>query len=155
MRSINQAGLDIIKQFEGLRLTAYLDQNSLSTIGYGHRITSHDEIGETITEAQADSFLLNDLETAEDAVTNLVQSELNDNQFSALVSFVYNIGQGTFEGSTMCKLLNMGNYGAASNEFPKWCHAAGQISHGLLARREAEQALFNSTEDNSTGIMAY
>lgn len=135
-------GLALIKQFEGLSLKAYLDPVGVPTIGYGH--TGGVKMGDTITADQAEQFLRLDLAAAEDAVAQLVKVPINPNQFSALVSFVYNLGARSFEDSTLLRKLNAGDYARAADEFSRWVHAGNQVLPGLVARRQAEADLFRS-----------
>jgi lysozyme len=138
---INQEGLDLIKEFEGCRLEAYLCPANIWTIGYGHTKTA--EMGMVITEAEAEVLLRDDLKDAEAAVDQLVTATINDNQFSALVSFVFNVGAGAFEGSTLLSLLNT-NADAAivANQLRRWNKAGDRELRGLTRRRQAERALF-------------
>lgn len=139
----NAAGLALIKQFEGLRLTAYQDMVGVWTIGYGH---TGPEVapGLAITQDQADQLLSGDLARFEAGVSRLASVPLNANQFSALVSFSYNLGLGSLQSSTLLKLLNQGDYAGAAAQFPRWDRAGGQEVAGLLTRRLAEQALFQT-----------
>jgi GH24 family phage-related lysozyme (muramidase) len=139
-KKINQAGLELIKNFEGLKLEAYLCPAKVPTIGYG--TTTGVKMGDRITAAQAEALLRKDVEKFEAAVRKLVTVPLNDNQFSALVSFTYNLGAGALQKSTLLKLLNQGDYESASQEFLKWNKAGGKVLTGLVRRRQAEQALF-------------
>ncbi|WP_047248625.1 lysozyme [Chromobacterium subtsugae] len=140
---INTAGLNLIKQFEGLRLQAYQDAVGVWTIGYGH--TGADvRAGQTISQTQAEQLLQNDLTRFETGVTGQVKTPLNGNQFSALVSFSYNLGLGNLQSSTLLRLLNQGDYAGAAAQFPRWDRAGGQQLPGLLKRRLAEQTLFQS-----------
>lgn len=138
----NQAGIDLIKHFEGLRLEAYLDTGGVPTIGYGH--TRGVRIGDTITEDQADRYLVDDLSDAERAVERYVAVPLNSNQFSALVSFTYNLGAGQLSESTLLRMLNDGYYQGASDQFKRWVYDDGVRLDGLVRRREAEQRLFDT-----------
>ncbi len=95
-----------------------------------------------ITEAHAAELLKDDVAEAKDAVNRLVTVRITANQFSALVCFVYNVGVGNFEHSTMLRLLNQGQYMAAAEQFMRWSKAGGVELPGLLARRRAEKALF-------------
>ncbi|MEG5173271.1 lysozyme [Microcoleus sp. B3-D7] len=138
---INQNGLDLIKQFEDCQLEGYLCPAGIPTIGYGHTKTA--ELGAIITEAEAEAMLKDDLKDAEAAVNQLVAVPINENQFSALVSFVFNIGAGAFENSTLLAMLNA--YASATTvaaQFLRWNKADGQELPGLTRRRHAEQALF-------------
>ncbi|MGL4407393.1 MAG: lysozyme [Zoogloea sp.] len=143
MRTINAAGLALIKQSEGLRLDAYPDVVNVWTIGYGH--TGPDvHPGLTITQAQAEQLLKQDLARFEQGVSQLVRVSLNDNQFAALVSFSYNLGLGNLRNSTLLRLLNQGDYAGAALQFPRWNRAGGHVVQGLVTRRKQEQALFNT-----------
>ncbi|MGY8627670.1 lysozyme [Chromobacterium violaceum] len=137
----NAAGISLIKQFEGVRLAAYQDMVGVWTIGYGH--TGPDvKAGLAITQQQADQLLAADLEKFETGVGKAVIVPLNANQFSALVSFSYNLGLGNLRSSTLLRLLNKGDYDGAAAQFPRWNRAGGQAVPGLTRRRKAEQALF-------------
>jgi lysozyme len=140
-REINQAGLDLIKSFEGLRLDAYKDIVGVLTIGYGHTGADVTE-GLSISEDQAQDLLKTDLARFEAGVEEAVTSDLTDNQFAAIVSFAYNLGLGNLRSSTLLKLVNAGNMDSAADEFPKWDRAGGQVSEGILRRRNAERDLF-------------
>ncbi|CAM9320124.1 unnamed protein product, partial [Phaeothamnion confervicola] len=140
MAQLNESGLAIIRQNEGLRLDAYLDPVGIPTIGYGH--TAGVQLGQHITTEQAESYLRDDLAGAEASVQNEVKVPLNDNQYSALVSFVFNIGGPQFQDSTLLKLLNQGDFAGAAEQFAQWTHAGGQELPGLVNRRQAERALF-------------
>lgn len=136
-----EEGLKMIREFEGLRLTTYLDVGNVPTIGYGH--TGDDvKLGMKIDEAKAMYLFMEDVAKFEQYVQNLIFAALNPNQFSALVSFIYNVGNVTFVKSLMPKYLNAGNYEAASNVFPKYAAAASKHNDGLYRRRLAERALF-------------
>jgi lysozyme len=140
---INSAGLNLIKHFEGIRLSAYNDGVGVPTIGYGH--TGPDVYyGLTITQARANQLLVQDLRRFEDAVHRAVKVVLNDNQFAALVSFTYNVGEAAFQNSTLLQLLNARDYNGASAQFLRWTYAGGQQLAGLYRRRQAERALFRS-----------
>lgn len=135
--NLNKSALDLVKSFEGCRLDAYLDSVKIPTIGYGH--TRNVKMGDTCTQEQADAWLLADLREAQDKVDAAVKVPLTENQYGALVSFVYNIGH---LGNTMLWKLNQGNYEGCRDEFEKWCHAGDKILPGLLRRRLAEKQLF-------------
>lgn len=146
---INDAGLTLVKSFEGLELTAYQDSVGVWTIGYGHTAAAGPPevyAGQRISEAEAENILRRDLNLFEDGVRDLVTVPLNSNQFSALVVFSFNVGLGAFESSTLRRKLNAGDYEGASNEFPRWVKAGGQTLAGLVRRRDAERALFRSED---------
>lgn len=134
-------GLDIIKHFEGLKLSAYYCPAGKLTIGYGH--TGKDVFsGQRITVQQAEDLLKKDVERFEKAVERLVTVDLSQEQFDALVSFTYNLGEGALAKSTLLKVLNRGEYSKAAGQFDHWCNSGGKELKGLVARREAEEQLF-------------
>lgn len=135
-------GRALTEKCEGLSLNAYQDSVGVWTIGYGH--TSGVYAGMTCTQAQADQWLAEDIQGSAYVVNKVVTAPLNQNQFDALVDFVFNLGSGNFQSSTLLRLLNQGDYAGASNEFPKWNHAGGKELAGLTVRRLAEQQLFNT-----------
>ncbi len=136
---VNDAGREIIMTFESLRLKAYKCPAGVTTIGYGH--TGDVEMGQTITEHQAEAILEYDLHRFEQAVTDLTKKP-NANQFSAMVSLCFNIGIEAFKKSTLLKAFNGGLVKTAANEFLKWQLAKGKVLPGLVRRRAAERALF-------------
>lgn len=141
----NDAGLALIKEFEGLRLEAYKDPVGIWTIGYGHTAAAGNPKPVkdlVITPAQADTILRRDLIQYENAVKEAVKVPLNENQFAALVSFTFNLGPGNLRKSTLLQKLNARDYAGAAKQFPKWNRAGGQVLAGLTRRRKAEQALF-------------
>ena len=146
---ISENGLNLIKKFEGLSLKPYLCSAGIPTIGWGNtfyenmkKVTLQDE---AITEERADS-LFNFLVTTNfvNVVNRLVIVDINQNQFDALVSFVYNLGSGNFEKSTLLKKVNQSDFIGASLEFEKWNRAGGKVLNGLTKRRLAEKELFLS-----------
>lgn len=158
MRKINSAGLKLVQEFEGCRLTPYDDLDphrvlkpgdkikGTLTVGYGH--TGPDvKIGETITQAKAEKLLADDLDEAEQGVADLVTVGLSSNEFSALVSLVFNIGAGNFNKSTLLRKLNAEDRLGASQEFARWNKSKGNVLAGLTRRRAAEAALFLKPDD--------
>lgn len=141
MMHISQFGLKLIKEFESLELNAYLCPAKVWTIGYGH--TKNVKRGDRITEKQADCFLMQDLYETEKAINKLVRVPLTQNQYDALCSFVFNVGVGAFNKSTLLAKLNKGDYTGAANEFKRWNKAGGVILAGLIRRRQAEEVLFS------------
>lgn len=133
-------GLDFIKQFEGLSLQAYKCPADIWTIGYGH--TADVSANDVITEEDALFFLHQDVAESERAVNQHVHVLLTQNQFDALVSFVFNLGVGSFRTSTLLKKLNVRDYDGAAQEFGRWVYADGKTRSGLVRRRAAESALF-------------
>jgi lysozyme len=141
---VGKEGLELIKSFEGCRLEAYPDPGTGGapwTIGWG--TTAGVTPGMRITQQEADDLLAEDVGKAAGVVTRLVKVPLNQNQFDALTSFVYNCGAGNFQQSTLLRLLNEGAGEAAADEFPKWVHGGnGATLPGLVRRRAAERSLF-------------
>jgi len=166
MRRINQEGLEIIKRWEGIEdgdpttvnLDPYICPAGVWTIGWGHSVTFNgvqlnmlnDPDGKMsraifpggLTMVEAEMLLFNDTDSRAIRVSKLVKVPLNDNQFSALVSFVFNVGAGNFSRSTLLRKLNEGDYLGAADEFPKWRRAGGRILKGLELRRASERELF-------------
>jgi lysozyme len=141
--SYSAKGLALTEQFEGLRLTAYQDSVGVWTIGYGH--TGSDvRPGLTITQQQASDLLLKDVASAVATVNRLVTVKLNQNQFDALVDFVFNAGGGNFASSTLLREVNASSFDLAAGQFVRWDHAGGVVVQGLLRRRLAEAALFQT-----------
>lgn len=143
MAQINAAGLALIKQFENCELTAYWDSmGQVWTIGWGH--TGGIQMGDRITQAQADAFLVGDLAKAEAQVSSCISHDITPNQFSALVSFQYNTG--ALAGSTLLTMLNGGNIIGAADQFLVWnkgmVDGVLQPISGLTLRRQAERTLF-------------
>ena len=138
----SKAGIDLIKEFEGLRLTAYKCPASVWTIGFGN--TSRAYPGLTISELDAERFLKEDLRVYEKGVHELVHVDITQSQFDALVSFAFNLGVAALRTSTLMVKLNSGDVLGAANEFPKWVWAAGQKLPGLVRRRDAERMLFTT-----------
>ena len=139
-RRIGQAGRSLIKQYEGCRLAAYKCSAGVWTIGYGHTAGVHS--GMTITQAQADAYLQQDVAKFEGYVNNPtyvpITENLNQNQFDALVSFAFNLGAGNLR--KLCKGRTAAQIALA---MPSYNKAAGKVLAGLTRRRKAEQALFN------------
>jgi lysozyme len=146
--NVTRAAVDLVKHFEGLRLTAYLCPAGVPTIGYGHTVGVR--MGQTITVAQADSFLAADLAKAADVVDQLVTTTLTSDQRGALASFVFNLGSENFRTSTLLKKLNARDFEAATGEFGRWIKATvggKKIAlAGLVKRRDAEERLFRGLD---------
>lgn len=146
MRKINKSGIDIIKSFEGLRYKAYLCPSKIWTIGYGNtfyedgtKVKEGDIIGLERASQLLDIILLG----FEKSVLKYVKSTLNDNQYSALVSFCYNVGLGNLSKSTLLKKVNINpNDPSIEKEFMKWNKSKGIILKGLTRRRIAESKLY-------------
>lgn len=142
--NISEQGLQLIKRFEGLHLKTYIDPVGIPTIGYGTIVANGRPIkmGMTITEQQAEDFLYADLQRFEDYVNQALHVPVSQEQFDALVSFVYNLGPTNFRKSTLLRLINQGRYAEAQPQFLRWNRAGGTVLKGLTRRRLAEAALF-------------
>lgn len=143
--SLSTDGLIFIEDEESLRLHPYTVEGVFH-IGFGHKMDPI-EIKElvpngSITEEDAAALLREDVCIAVDSVNRSVTVPLSQNQFDALVSFAFNVGVGAFEGSTLLKVLNLGEYKAAAQQFLRWDHVNGRVVQGLLERRIAEQKRF-------------
>ena len=144
-RNVNAEGLKLIKQWEGFKEKSYKDGGGVWTIGYGHTTAAGPptvSYGLRITEAQAAEILRKDIDSVEAAVERLVKVPLNDNQFAALVSFVYNVGEGAFAKSTLLKKLNAKDYNSVPKELMKWVNDNGNRIQGLVNRRASEAGLW-------------
>jgi len=140
----SSVGIALICHFEGCKLTAYKCPAGIWTVGYGHTgagVTS----GLTITQDRAEQLLAADLLNFETGVYGMTGSILQC-RFDALVSFSYNLGLHTLEGSTLLRKFRLGDIAGASAEFPRWCHVggAGVVLEGLVRRRAAERVLFDA-----------
>lgn len=163
-REVNDATVNLIKQFEGVcdgdpttvNLDPYLDPVGIWTIGWGHAITSGNDFVRGpanralaaslypggISMEQAVTLLRADLMDTGKDVLGAVTADLNDNQYGALVSFTFNLGIGNLRKSTLLRLVNGNDFEDASEEFEKWNRAGGQVMAGLTRRRDAERDLF-------------
>jgi lysozyme len=146
-RSVNAETIEHVKRWEGFRAQAYPDPGSRDgkpvTIGYGQtrRNGRPIQLGETITEAEAAQWLLQELARVAGVVEQAVKVPLNDNQFGALVSFTYNVGDNAFKGSTLLKKLNAGDYQTVPAQMARWNKNDGKVMEGLVNRRAAEAGL--------------
>lgn len=150
MRTLSEFGESLIQSFESCELEAYPDPSTKHepyTIGWGHTDLGVIKKGDMISQAEADAFFREDVKKFSDAVNAVVKVPLNDYQFSALVSLVYNIGPGGLRGSSLLKKLNAGNYIGASNEFLSFVYSNHKKMAGLVNRRKKEHLVF------SVGIM--
>lgn len=157
--NIGQAGLTLIKSFETCSLTRYDDGYGFDTIGWGHLCGKNMWGVDCITQEKANALLVEDLAIAETVVNSSVVTDLTQNQFDALVSFVFNVGGGraakpgdigkdgfarlkSGNPSTMLRKLNAGDFEGAVGQFTLWSRAGGVVSRGLVRRRAAERELF-------------
>lgn len=140
MATTSQQGIRLIKSFESLRLQAYRCPAGVLTIGYGH--TAGVQNGDRIDESEAEQLLAADLQSSE-ALVNRLCPELNQNQFDALVSFVFNCGEGNFSKSTLLKCVQANPHNPnIRGEFARWNKSKGMVMAGLIRRRRAETELY-------------
>ena len=138
-------GYRLIMEFEGFRAQAYRDAVGVWTVGYGHTAMAGKPAvtaGLTITRAEADVILRRDVEMFADAVAALVKVPLTDNQFSALVSFAFNVGPGNFAKSSVLAVVNRKDFDAVPRRLALWVKAGGRTLPGLIRRRAAEAQMF-------------
>ncbi len=142
---LNEAGVKLIQDFEGLMLEAYRCSAGVLTIGWGHTSAAGEpEVtpGMTITEAQAQEIFRRDVKQYSDGVRDLVEVDISDNQFSAMVSLAYNIGVAAFAKSSVLRFTNERRFDEAAASFALWNKAGGQVLRGLVRRRAAEAELY-------------
>lgn len=150
-KTLSDAGLRALIQREGARGRMYHDSAGLATIGVGHLLSRDEQATGTLairghpvawrtglTKRQIAALLDQDAAAAEDAVNALVTVPIDQDQFDALVSFVFNVGISTFKSSTLLRKLNRGNYTAVPQEMKRWIYSAGRVVAGLIKRRERE-----------------
>jgi lysozyme len=139
-------GLELLKKLEGFRAKPYADSGGKMTVGYGHLIVPGDGValGDIIDPVKATELLSKDVKYAVDGVNNNVTSSITQNQFDALVIFVYNVGVTAFKNSTLLKMLKAGDVKGASEQLLRWDKVNGVSVSGLHNRRVAEQTLFNT-----------
>ena len=137
-------GLSLIKKFEGCELEAYQCSAGVWTIGYGQ--TKGVKPRDSISQEEAEQMLVDELHEYESYVNEYVTVALSQNQFDALVSWVYNLGPANLKASTMLKVLNDGKYEEVPYQMKRWNKAGGKVLEGLIRRREAEACLFQGKE---------
>lgn len=131
----------LIREFEGLRLTSYRDPVGIWTVGFGTTHGAHPD--QTITEAQAETMLRQEVERLEPIISSAVKVPITQNQYDALISFAYNLGVANLTRSTLLLKLNKGDATAVS-EFARWNKAGAKVLPGLTRRRAAEANLFGA-----------
>jgi lysozyme len=141
---ISQEGIALIKKFEGCELEAYKCAAGVWTIGYGS--TKGVEEGNTISQEDADNLLLEEMHEYEGYVNDMVTVDLKQNEFDALVSWVFNLGPSNLSSSTLLSRLNNKVWDDVPNQIKRWNKAGGQVKQGLVRRREAEALLFEGKE---------
>lgn len=143
IRQINQAGIDLLKKFEGFSSHIYKDVAGYDTVGYGHLVRSGEKFTIPMSQNNAEKLLKLDIIKAEQCINENCHRELTDNQFSALCCLVYNIGCGAFKGSTLLLMLNKYSpIRECANQFLRWNKVGSVEIEGLTNRRAAEKELF-------------
>ena len=137
---ISEEGLSIIKKFEGCELESYLCPAGVWTIGYGH--TKGVKEGDKINKEEAEYLLQEEMIEYESYINDLVEVPLQQHMFDALVSWVYNLGSGNLQSSTLLRVLNEGKYDEVPAQIRRWNKSNGQVLEGLVRRREAEAVMF-------------
>ena len=139
-------GIKLLKEHEGVRKEVYLDPIGLPTGGVGHLLKGDEiqrfPVGTQLSDEQIDEWLRQDIREAEEAVEQLVKVELNQSQFDALVSFVFNVCSGNFQRSQLLRLINANEFDLAARQFGRWVFAGGKRFRGLERRRTDEAELF-------------
>jgi lysozyme len=136
-------GIELIKHLEGCELEAYKCAAGVWTIGYGHIKGVTPE--SVITQEQAEQMLVEELNEYEGYINDMVTTPLSQNQFDALVSWVYNLGGGNLKASTLLKVVNQGEFDGVPAQIMRWNKAGGKVLEGLTRRRQAEADLFSAT----------
>lgn len=143
---ISRNGIELIKSFEGFMPVAYDDVGNKKTIGYGTLIDTEEEewlLTARIDEATAEKLLVTDLRPMEKIVNQSVKVKINQNQFDALCSFVYNVGARNFTQSSLLREINTNpNSSRIHFQFLRWVHVKGQVIQGLVNRRKKESELY-------------
>jgi GH24 family phage-related lysozyme (muramidase) len=149
---ISNSGLELIKEFEGLRLKAYKCPAAVWTIGYGHTSAAGEPnvlTGMIISKDEAEAILRRDVVQYENGVRSRVTVPIAQGQFDALVSFAYNAGVGALQKSTLLKKVNAGKFDEVPAEFMKWTRGGGKELPGLVRRRRAEVKLWRGMGANT------
>lgn len=141
---ISEKGLELLKHYEGCELTAYRCSANVLTIGYGHTKGVTEDM--VITQEEADQMLHDEMPEYEGYINDKVTVELNQDQFDAMVCWVYNLGSGNLSSSTLLKVLNDGDYDGVPEQMKRWNKAGGKVLNGLIKRRDSEAKLFCSEE---------
>lgn len=141
---ISDNGIRALEDREGFRDKAYKDTAGIWTVGFGTIKINGVKVkeGDIISRETAEACMRTDIKWAEASVNTAVKVPLNQNQFDALVSFVYNVGSSAFEHSTLLRYLNAGKYKDTASQLLVWVYSGGKVTPGLVSRRKAEYSQF-------------
>jgi lysozyme len=149
LREVYPAGIALTKDSEGWRNKLYNDAARYCTIGYGHLIkkkpcngTEPAEFKLGITKPRGEEILVSDMKWAKYSVQKAVKVNLTEGQYAALVDFVFNVGSGNFQSSSLLKIVNTNNHGKVPSQLKRWVKARGKTFPGLVTRRNREVALY-------------
>tara|TARA_R100000988_G_scaffold72453_1_gene37627 strand:- start:2165 stop:2608 length:444 start_codon:yes stop_codon:yes gene_type:complete len=142
--NISEEGLSLIKKFEGCELKAYRCAANVLTIGYGSTKGVTEDM--EITQEEAETLLQEEMHEYEGYINDMVKVPLEQHQFDAMVSWVFNLGSGNLSSSTLLRVLNEGKYEEVPEQIQRWNKAAGKVLHGLVRRRTAESLLFEGKD---------
>jgi lysozyme len=140
--AVSDAGLALVKHFEGYSPTVYEDAAGYPTIGFGHLIKPGEKIQEPLLGEAAERLLQQDIKPKAAAVNARVSVPLFQGQYDSLVSWTYNLGEVALKSSTMLKKINAARYDEVPGQMKRWNRAGGKVLKGLERRREAEAALY-------------
>lgn len=141
-RATGEAGISLIRMFEGFSPVPYVCPAGYPTVGYGHVVQDGERFDTPLSPEDGETLLRVDLPRYEDAVCRLIEVQLADPCFDALVSFTFNLGEGALAASTLRRLVNAGRLGDAGPQFDRWVFAGARKLPGLVRRRAAERALW-------------
>lgn len=144
LMNISEEGLSLIKKFEGCELKAYRCAANVLTIGYGTTKGVTEDM--EITKEEAESLLKEEMHEYEGYINDMVKVPLEQHQFDAMVSWVFNLGSGNLSSSSLLKKLNNSEYDEVPAQIKRWNKAGGKVLDGLIRRREAESLLFQNKE---------
>ena len=150
--NVSEKGRKFIKREEGLSVEVYADAGGMMTVGFGHLLTSEDEVGMKITLAEAEEFFDADIASVEETLAKRVTTPLEQHQIDCVASFTFNLGAYNFKRSTLLKKINAREFDAVPHELGRWVYAGDQDGdgdvdsddalRGLKGRRRREAALF-------------
>ena len=140
----SQKGIDLIKKFEGFSDKEYICPAGKPTIGYGHVVLANEYFQEPMTRRAAEILLKKDLEPRQKSLNSFLKVKVNQNQFDALISLIYNIGVDNFRKSTLLKFINERLFDKVPDQFRRWRFSNGKVLKGLVTRREEEIKLWLS-----------